>query len=182
MTEVYRVNYRGYLTTRRKASVLTNETNLAAVLMRCQTKGTVYVSGNTKIVRQRNSVRAGSPHFARAGISTLSSNSEINSLMHRPRLTIATCMSVLPSLPARYTWGSTNFVRAILACSVRSLMLFLLQEISHRHQNISGTPPLPHSPGKSVLDRLQTNSLPVARPKFCPRRSSDESKDGLGSL
>ncbi len=31
-------------------SVLTNETNLAAVLVRCQTKGTVYTSGNTKMV------------------------------------------------------------------------------------------------------------------------------------
>ena len=50
MTEVYRVNYQGYLTTRRRTSVLTNETNLAAVLVRCQTKGTVYTSGNTKMV------------------------------------------------------------------------------------------------------------------------------------
>ncbi len=50
MTEVYRVNYQGYLTTRWRMSVLMNETNLAAVLVRCQTKGTIYASGNTKMV------------------------------------------------------------------------------------------------------------------------------------
>ncbi len=50
MTEVYRVNYQGYLTTRWRTSVLTNEANLAAVLVRCQTKGMVYTSGNTKMV------------------------------------------------------------------------------------------------------------------------------------
>jgi len=51
---------------RQKTGVTTNETNLAAVLVRCQTKGMVYVSGNTKIVQQRNSLRAGSRHTSRA--------------------------------------------------------------------------------------------------------------------